>query len=186
MMDLDDRSTQVLEVYLDWLKSLVGAEWYGESYHFLLEQLFHTEYFWTVPNDENRAEDGKALREEFTDYFPHFLDNEALVGPPTVLEVLIALARRVDFEVTPIEMGEDVTRIFWKLVGNLHLLGFDDRLFGYYEVARTDEILSKWMQNKVSRGRWYSPFWNENPDFNPRKTEIWAQMHHYLAQKGGF
>lgn len=191
MMELDDRTFQVQHTYQEWLESLVGTEWYGLPYTLLLERLFRTEYFWTVPNDENRAADGLALREEFVEYFPHFFGDEALVGPPCVMEVLVALARRVDFEVASLEdSGMKVVPIFWKMLENLKLLGFHDERFSWWEIAKIDEILMGWMENSIFKveGRvvWFSPFWNENPDFDPQKTEIWAQMHRFLTKKPHF
>lgn len=179
MMDVDRRSEEVLSVYFDWLVSLVGEEWWGHTYHSLLWRLFNMEYYWTLPMDENRSDDGKALREEFWDIFPHFYRDEAMLGPAVVLEVLIGLARRVEFEVA----GKPLEAIFWKMMENLRVLGASDDLFCSAHVAWTDDIFGRWMSNSTE---WHSPFWQEHPDFDPSTTELWYQMHAYLRKNSNF
>lgn len=56
------------EQYLKWLYRQVASSKYrnpARTYWSLLRQLYTTEFVWTVPNDDNRVEDGRDLRYEF-------------------------------------------------------------------------------------------------------------------------
>ncbi len=179
MMDIDRRSEEVLSVYFEWLVSLVGEEWWGHTYRSLLRRFFDLEYYWTIPMDENRAEDGKMLREEFWNIFPSFYRDEVFVGPCVVLEALIGMARRVEFEVD----DRPLEAIFWRMVDNLGLLGMDDEVVCEHYQAVIGEILRCWMSGLEP---WTSPFWHENPNFEPLETELWYQMHGFLGKNPDF
>ena len=47
--------------YFDWLVDLVQ----GYEHVKLLRHMHETTYIWIIPNDENRADDGEALRSRF-------------------------------------------------------------------------------------------------------------------------
>lgn len=56
------------ELYFTWLYSQVGSvkdRNPSRSYWKILRKLFTKEFVWIVPNDDNRAEDGRDLRLEF-------------------------------------------------------------------------------------------------------------------------
>ena len=86
--------------YFNWMCQLVcDKRWRnkGLSYQMLLSQLHSIDFQYTLPMDENRAEDGIDLRYRFgyeKEYegsmIACYLDNR----PCSVLEMLIALAFR--------------------------------------------------------------------------------------------
>ena len=58
------------ELYFKWLYGQIGSVKIrnrSRTYWSLAKQLFETEFTWTISKDENRAEDGRALRYEFLD-----------------------------------------------------------------------------------------------------------------------
>lgn len=58
---------EVLKRYFDWLLKQVDYKLNdGGGYDRLMNRLNNTRYFWTLEMDENRAEDGLALRERFS------------------------------------------------------------------------------------------------------------------------
>ena len=77
--------------YYNYLVRLVRTP-ESKRYTLLLEHLWRKEYYSILPNDQNRAKDGAFLRRE-VDY-----GDEYDFGPCRVLEMLIALSRRMAFE----------------------------------------------------------------------------------------
>lgn len=137
----------------------------------------------TVPNDDNRASEGCDLRTEFmhdpasaghyeTPSWVEFFDS-----PATIFEVLVALARRCDFQV---ELG--VQEWFYIFLVNLHLEQFDDNDF-----AAADRIKISKKINPFNN-RTYSPsgaggiFPLKRPAQDQRKVELWYQMSAYILE----
>lgn len=103
--------------YFNWLcaKVLDGVQ---RSYYTLLGILHSTEFIWVLPvsGDEHRIEDALELRGEFLR--ARFVKNDPVWRnqPVSVLEVLIALAQRAQFQ-TDIPVAE----WFWIFMENLQL-----------------------------------------------------------------
>jgi hypothetical protein len=106
------------ELYFTWLYSKVGSVEKtdpSKTYWTLCRKLFTKEFVWIVANDDNRAEDGRDLRREF-------IEEERIGGVNeewmrlgcSMLELLIALSRRLEFEA-----GETPRDWFWTLIRNL-------------------------------------------------------------------
>jgi hypothetical protein len=56
------------DLYLIWLYEQVGdvkVRSRNRTYWDLFRQLYSIEFIWFIPNDDNRAEDGEDLREQF-------------------------------------------------------------------------------------------------------------------------
>src|SRR5690606_37427786 len=87
--------------YLEWLYGLVASVRNrnpSRTYWQLFRQLYSKEFVWLVPNDDNRALDGKDLRSEYLEMSSDEVDQEWLNLECSMLEMLIALARRAAFE----------------------------------------------------------------------------------------
>lgn len=90
--------------YFNWLCDKVSG---GENYYFLLKRLFKREFYSIVPNDDNRALDGLELRHQYNDetnnldWATNIVDGKIsdanIDGPCTILEMMIALARRCEW-----------------------------------------------------------------------------------------
>lgn len=126
--------------YFEWLYSLVASVKQrnkSHTYRDLFRQLYSTEFLYFVPNDDNRAEDGRDLRIEFfqeagLDYndpeYQDWLDLNC-----SMLEMLIALSRRLEFEA-----GGNARDWFWHLLQNVNLSELNDRDgFSRDDVAET-------------------------------------------------
>jgi hypothetical protein len=74
--------------------------------------MHNVEFVWTVPNDDNRVQDGLDLRPEFAD------GKVSEFGPRrgTFLEVLIGISRRLEFTA-----GGEARHWVWRLIKNLRL-----------------------------------------------------------------
>ncbi len=167
------------ELYLNWLYSHVadpGEPRLTNSWWNLMRTLFTTEFIHLIPNDDNRAADGRYLREEFIedlgldDIDPQWLD----VGC-SMLEMLIGMSRRLAF------LGEgEPNGWFWELLRNLGLRYNDKRTFpsGYAEEVLNGVI---WRTYKPDGSGGLFPL--RNPDRDQREVELWYQMSSYLLER---
>lgn len=169
------------ELYLTWLYSHIGdpeLKRSSRSYWMLARQMYTTEFFWYVPNDDNRAEDGKFLREEFIetlgleDIDPDWMDLGC-----SMLEMLIGLSRRLSF------IGEGEPRgWFWHLVDNLGLR-YDDRTRRNYPAGHVDDVLNHvmWRTYKANGAGGLFPL--KHPERDQRDVELWYQLSAYLLER---
>ena len=163
--------------YYNYLVRLVRTP-ESKRYTLLLEHLWRKEYYSILPNDQNRVKDGLFLRREV---------NEGQdFGPCRVLEMLIALSRRMEFQLYGTDYDKTYKDLFWELVNNLDLIKFDnieaakDAL--YLEI---DHILTNWIERRYSPDGYGGVFplnkWKKN-DGKQTEVEIWYQMMLYLSE----
>lgn len=168
---LDDR-------YLEWLYSQVAtvkSRRSSKTHWGLLKQLYSTEFTWFVPHDENRAADGCALRMEWAHETRSFPDHDWLNLGCSFLEMLIGLARRLEFQT------DDPSAFwFWHLIDNLGFLEYHDRS-NYSEnyVAKRTSVVCKRTYDQLGNG---GLFPIRNPDQDQRKVELWYQLCEYILQ----
>ena len=167
------------EDYKDWLVGQVNTV---EDYRDLLYELYSIEFYSLIKYDEDRGMDGMALREEWASKFGY--EGSLDFGGPNVLEVLIGIAKRIEFQIYgPTYMYEwDYVRVFWDLIDNLGL----GHLFGDLFCDSFDEIHSKvthFLERDYIRHRNGNIFdFNEWPK-HIRKLNIWDQMTIYIREK---
>lgn len=167
---LDDR-------YLTWLYSQVGSVKLknpARTYWVLFRHLYKREFVWLVPNDHNRVEDGKDLRWEFLEG-EEVDDSDWLNLGCSMLEMLIALSRRLNFET-----DKEPEYWFWKL---LNTLGLD---------VSTDksQLSSKQIDDIIDVVVWRTYDKNGNGGLFPltknkkdqRGIEIWYQLSAYILE----
>jgi len=169
--------------YFTWLLDKVGAtELRWTEYTLLLLQLLGTDYIYdeSIANgrERNRALDGLNLRREFADEC--LGENVEFEGPCTVLEMLVALACRIEYELASEAGEEEPIRWFELFLTNLDLLGFDD---DNYDETMVYSILDTWMKRKYDRhgvGGLFPLKARKCPD--QRKVETWYQMQAYIME----
>ncbi len=169
------------ELYLTWLYSQVGSvkrRTASRTHWSLVRQLFTKEFVWLVPNDDNRVEDGRDLRQEF-------LDEREIVDPDlawmglgcSMLEMLIALSRRLSFE------AEGEPRVwFWHMLGNLDLTQFNDEEYNELHQQGIDAALDQVIWRTYSPNGSGGLFPLKRPKENQRTVEIWYQLSAYLLE----
>lgn len=168
---LDDR-------YLSWLYeqvAIVKPRKSSKTYWDLFKQLYTTEFTWFVPNDDNRAFDGKELRQEWADEVGIKLDFHWESLGCSFLELLIGLSRRMSFatEETP-------EYWFWHLLDNLDFSSYNDRSGYSPEIVdkRTNEVMMR-TYDYNGRGGLF-PLNKATKD--QRRVELWYQLSEYLLQ----
>jgi hypothetical protein len=164
--------------YFTWLYSQVAdvkTRKGPRTYWNLLRRLFCTEFLWFVPNDDNRAEDGRELRSEWASLIDVRVDIHWMTLGCSFLEMLIAISRRLEFMT-----DRDSVFWFWHLLGNIGLLGHNDRSTFLEEDIddRTSAVI--WRTYDVDGNGGLFPL--RETDHDQRKIELWQQLNEYLLQ----
>ena len=166
------------EMYLSWLYSLVERVDDPPFYN-LMRQMFRTKFDWFVPNDDNRATDGMALRNRFM--FERDIkdpDTEWLSLDCSFLEMLIALSERLAFN-----MNVSVPNAFWHM---MHNLGFDELYSddNFFEPDDVEDVLGRVVWRNYSEDGSGGIFPLNNPDHDQREIELIYQMYSYALEQG--
>ena len=173
--------------YFEWLCERVEAIGGEQTYWLLCKDLHNAVFTGLVPHDENREYDGIALRERY--FWETQVLDESFDGEPcTMLEMLVALADRIDFELgDPDDDRCWTARYFWELIGNLGLNAFDDEHYiARGGVRRVQEILDVLINRTYDYdGSDGGLFPLAYPERDQREVEIWYQMQAYLQENYG-
>lgn len=172
--------------YFNWLFDLVCGNRYSTqiSYKKLLMHLHNTEFRYSIPRDQNRAEDGMDLRYHFAlsqgyeDPESSDVIIECLYGPCSVLEMMIALAKRCETDIMDdTNVGDRTTQWFWGMVTNLGLGSMVDKSF---DKRYVDKVLQRFLDREYEPDGTGGLFRIRNCDRDLRTVEIWWQMCWYL------
>ena len=167
--------------YFEYLCDLVC---YDESivngtYNDLLQKLFQTRFIWVMPKDENRAEDGKDLRNRYEYQIPGAnLPDVFFKEPCSILEMMVALSLRCEEEIMddPDE-GNRTGLWFWSMIDSLGLGNMTDE---YYNEEYVSNNLDIFMNRRYAPNGRGGLFIVDDPDTDMRSIEIWYQMHCFL------
>ena len=143
-----------------------------------MRQLYVKEFVWLIPNDDNRAEDGKELRYEFiNEQGIDEVDQEWLDLGCSVLEMMIALARRAAFE-----SDDEVVEWFWRFIFNLGLNNHTDIAYASKTEREVDNVLDTVIFRTYDADGLGGLFPLTHPRQNQRKVELWYQLAAYLLE----
>jgi hypothetical protein len=164
------------EQYFIWLKNQIAPE-YGRrtshTYEGLFTLMYSKEFVWIIPNDDNRVEDGLDLRTEFLGG-GHY---DVLQQGVSILEVLVALSRRLAFN------ADGAPELWaWRLIDNLGLAQYKDRLRTGIDRAAIDDILDQMIWRQFERDGRGSFFPLRYAREDQTKTELWYQMNAYINE----
>ena len=168
------------ERYLSWLYRKFGVDVKNprRSYWMLAKELYSKEFTWFIPNDDNRVADGLDLRVRFVDEEEGGETDRDWMGMScSVLEMLIALSERLEFET-----DEDSYFWFWTFIRNLELDWCVDYKFGEGTADIIDETLNILINREYDRNGKGGLFPLRRASRDQRKVEIWYQMSTYLQQ----
>lgn len=172
----------IKENYFEWLSDLVCKRRYAREVSFsnLLRYLYNTEFRYLIPKDENRAEDGIALRYRFA----HTIGlREAdvhlyLDEPCNVLEMMIALAIRCEEDIMDNPMiGDRIGQWFWGMITNL---GLGSMLNNNFDERLVEDIIERFLDRNYKPNGEGGLFTIRRCDRDLRDVEIWIQLLWYL------
>lgn len=177
--------SDVADKYFDWLVDLVCGERYSEdvSYRKLLTRLHSIEFKYLIPNDQNRAEDGEALRyryavEQGYDHRSINIIMDILYGPCSVFEMLTALAVKCEENIMyDPNIGDRTRQWFWGMITNLGLGSMVDSRFDQLKV---DNAIHKFMDRHYEPNGRGGLFTVKGCEHDLRDVEIWYQLCWYL------
>ena len=172
----------MLGEYFDWLSSIVNLP---VNYSLLLHKLYSTEFFWIIPFDAHRADDGIQLRYRFGrlhDIPDPVICSELDTFPCSVLEMIVALAIRCEEHIMgDAGIGDRTSLWIRTMLKSMGLLGYSNQVFDEREVQ---VILDNFLNRRYSRtgegGLFTIPDLDLSHDM--RTAEIWYQMNWYMKR----
>ncbi len=172
---------EIMNAYFEWLVSIVCGNRRAcsrlRSYGKLLMLLHDTVFRYSVHNDENRATDGIALRDRFSDEYGCD-DVFRLNDPCSVLEMMVALAVRCEEHImADPDIGDRTRQWFWGMIDNLGLSGMTDSKF---DLAYVEEKLQIFLERRYEPDGQGGLFTIRNCKYDLRYVEIWYQLCWYL------
>ena len=175
----------IVKDYILWLGEKVKLDEKDKcgGYYFLIKALYKKEFYWTNDMDENRSDEGKALRDIFAEDCG--LDDvpDEINGACTVLEMMIGLSKRWNGEVSLTEEEDNSDEYFWQMIHNLGLEGCTDDNFDPDMVREKLDILLDRDYPDNGKG---SLFPLERSKESQKNIEIWYQLQNYLMENYEF
>lgn len=177
-----ENSTKSLDrAYLKWLCERITRRQSDPTCRQLALDLHRRDFRAIVPHDENRYVDGLKLRECFGMETNNPEAEEMLDGPCSVLEMLVALAERMDFILASAD--NDWAKWFWILVKNLglkpYLLSEPD---AKKKRAFNDLVIKKLVERSYADDGKGGLFPLRRPKEDQREVEIWYQMMAWIRE----
>lgn len=173
---------QLDERYIVWLYSQVAdsdtADPALTSWN-LLRILFRKEFVWTIPNDENRAEDGKELRRRFltSERLKAEADPDWIEYGCSFLELMVGLAQRLAF------LGEGEPHYwFWRLMENIGVPRYSDNRKRIPE-RKINEVLDRVMSRSYEPDGTGGFFPLQRTHRDQRTVELWYQLSAYVVEQ---
>lgn len=174
-------SVELDSMYFDWLYAKVVKtpnNTPSNRYYELMRALYGTEFVWLVNGDDNRAEDGLDLRQEFLREartvnadISEWRESDGC----SMLEMLIALAKRCEFQT-----DDSAYDWFWEFLENL---GLNELVDSSFPADGIDDILDDFNWRRYDYDGRGGIFPIEHPTEDQRGVEIWYQFHEYLADQ---
>lgn len=162
--------------YYQWLLARVHAEKYGA----LCDEMHSVIFDARIPNDDNRASEGRDLRREFLhirglrepDWY------QWLAPEASIFEMLVALAGRAEFQ-----SGFPDWSWFEIFLQNLGIAQFNDDVYNT-QYAREVYLAVRKLNRRTYRANGAGGIFPlKAPSSDQRKVELWYQMAEYIAER---
>lgn len=179
---------RIRDQYFEWLFEHVKNG--RNSYLKLSKLLDGIAFHWFLPNDGNREQDAIREREIFIDTIEHnFRFDEVelfYLEPVSVFEVMVALAKRIDYNLDVLGEPPRYSKWYEELLYNLNIDAFNDKAWSdiRHIEHHVQTVIDKLLYRKYDRygnGSFF-PLRNR-PRKDMARTEIWYQMMAYLDEK---
>lgn len=166
--------------YFDWLCEQVDIMRFSKhvSYRRLLMRLHEIEFTWLIPFDDNRADDGIQLRRSFALVRGDASLSDYIVGPCSVLEMMVALAIRCETTMDDDAVGDRTGQWFW---GMIHNLGLSPMIDSAYDRTYIDKVITRFLNREYEPDGKGGLFTIKHCDRDLRTVEIWWQLSWYLG-----
>ena len=174
---------QVKNEYFNWLYNYVCSGKVNKyiTYKKLFALMYDIDFDFYMRRDMNRAIDGMDLRNRFA-FEKGKSDNqyeidELLDNPCSVLEVIIALAIRIEGIMDNPEYGDRTSQWFWGMMSNLGLNLMTDDVYDEDEAVK---IIYDFMERRYSPDGKGGLFYVKNCELDMTQIEIWEQLCIYI------
>ena len=183
--------TEINEQDFDWIYSLImkGAPRAVKklSYKKLISHLHELEFYYVVPMDSNRLEDGIDLRYRFGHetgvqefIVSLYLDNRTC----SILEMMTALAIRCEEQfMSRKDELDNAGEWFWHMLESLELLDMTDNK---YDESIVDQTIKRFLDREYEPDGRGGLFYIKGCEKDLRTIEIWYQLNWYLQSKCKF
>lgn len=175
----------VANEYFEWMYHLVcnDKQYNKLSYRKLLHFLDSIEFVPTSIMDENRRIDGIDFRYRFgyeNGYSDEYIDRYLSIGDCSVLEMMIALAFRVENNIMDDDdYGNRTGQWFWNMIVSLGLGSMSDDKFDRYYC---EEVIYKFLNKMYEPNGKGGLFTLHNTNSDVRDVDIWCQFMWYLDE----
>lgn len=187
-------NSKAQRMYFNWLIHKVSLDnLFGRSYTHLAYVLHRMIFYWSNDLDGNRSSDGIRLREEWRERIEEeiyaqeepipVIDTDLDLGPCTVLEMMVALASRIENDIMQEDNKGNRTPVwFYHMIRNLGLLNCDDdHIFDSIDEYIRDVVRKMLFRQYTADGNGsLFPLFRRCED--RREVDIWWQAQHWLAE----
>ena len=170
--------------YFGWMVDIIrDGNRNTDEYQYLLSYLYSKPFYYTLPMDMNRENDGIGLRYKFgrvKNYPDAIIATELDDTDCSVLEVMIALAIRCEdqFAYDP-EYGDRTGVWFWEMIESLGLM---DEMDANFDIDYVQRVIDRFLSRNYQKNGKGGLFTIHDLNRDMRKTDIWYQMCAYLNE----
>ena len=179
------KEDRVRSEYFEWMYDIMCGDRFAKSitYRQLFTFLHDVEFTYFIPHDENRADDGIALRYRFCSNNGYEDMEYYLAGPCSVLEMMVALAIRCEERIMcDPDKGDRTAQWFWSMITSLGLSSMTD--YNYNEWLVND-VITRFLNREYDRNGKGGLFTIRRWDRDARDAEIWHQLLAYCNNLEG-
>lgn len=173
-------SETIRQSYFDWMCKIVNC---GDRYVELLNDLDSIDFYYDLPMDANRYEDGINLRYRFgreVGYDDRQIASAIDIRDCSVLEMMVALSIKCEERIMHDDDEGDRTSVwFWSMIKSL---GLDDQTSDRIDHGFIGIIVKKFMNRSFRRDGKGGLFTVTDKRKDMRDLDIWYQMHAYLEE----
>lgn len=176
-----------MNINIEYLMWLINIATNGSAEHTVYKKLFtqlmDTPFKWVpaFPLDENRAADGVSLRGRYVKHtnnlYPMCMDVNG-EPPASVLEVMVALASRIENEI--MHNGEEGNRTSCWFFNMLRSLGLNNCTDDSYDAPYVNAVLERFMSRSYAPNGMGGLFTIVSEPVDMLNLEIWAQANKWL------
>lgn len=174
----------IINEYFEWITNIVcGKRFSGKmTYKKLLSCLHMITFRCEMRSDENRAEDGVDLRWRFAVDTGRENQNDwirdCLEGPCSVLEMMVALAIRIEETIMDNPaLGDRTGQWFWGMITTMGLGAMNDNNF---DKKSAGNIVNTFLDRQYGSDGDGGLFRIRGVDVDLTKVDIWTQLCWYL------